>query len=88
MRRDALLLGGIFEEGANAGELSRCRCRPKAARTPVGKKGSKIGRVDGRQNCCIDRFAPVPPEEFDQPMCRSAISAHRMGGAAPVVLEK
>ena len=62
LRRDALLLGRIVEEGANAGELARRR-RRRRARSRAGRRGRRAGRrrrrrVSAAASICSPRYRP------------------------------
>jgi hypothetical protein len=83
----ALLLGGIFEEGADSGEFAGGRRSAEPLPSPVGEEGAQVGGTKAKQRRIGDRLAAIAAEEIDQPMrCRN-IGAHRMRGAAAVMLQ-
>jgi hypothetical protein len=83
----ALLLGGIFEESAHAGQLARCRRGAQPLSAPLGEECPEVRRCDAGQRRGIDAFASIGAEELDETMRGRRISPHRVHGAAPVMLE-
>ena len=83
----ALLLGGVGEEGADAGQLARCGRCAEPLSPPVGKEGAKVRCCEVEQPRRQDFLPAISPEKVDQAMRSRDIGAHRVLRAAAVMLK-
>lgn len=73
-----LLLGGIGQKCANAGQFASRRGRAEALPSPICEEGAKISRTETEQPIRCDFLASITTEKVDQAVGGRDIGAHRV----------
>ena len=87
MRRIALLLRGINEEGPHRRHFARGRRRPQAIRPPVGEERAQVRRVEVQEAEPADFLAAMAAKKFDQAVGSGDIGPHGVWAAATIMSE-
>ena len=83
----AIPLGGIFEEGADAGQLPRRGCRAQPLHPSSREEGAQVGSSEIAKLRVTDRSAEMLAEKIEKAMRRRDIGANRVKRTAAIVLE-